>query len=293
MTKKDNITETSINFSFQKLQGFKNYKPWAEDFLTALQTISLHKFILPSSDNSAPSLLSLTAEQMTDIAWITAAERREEKHDRHHANNVRVQALILKTVVASITKEWKSTHPNDTSPYNLWKWLKERYTEGNVTMKWSVITEVEGMNLSNHTNIDQYRSKYYDLAHQIDDLKITLKDALMLKVLNNLGPEYNQFMAVLTSEVWTKSDDINPEYIWKALEQEEKQVAVRSKQQTNAATTQKDTRGNNKFRIENKHKTCKSCERAHKTGPSIVCYDKGQICEECGITEHQGRNHSC
>ena len=68
-------------------------------------------------------------------------------------------------------------------------------------MKWSVITEVEGMNLSNHTNIDQYRSKYYDLAHQIDDLKITLKDALMLKVLNNLDLEYNQFMAVLTSEV--------------------------------------------------------------------------------------------
>ena len=237
MAKEDDITETSTNFSFQKLRGFKNYKPWAEDFLTALQAISLHKFILPLSDNPAPSLLSLTAEQMTDIAWITAAERREEKYDCHHANNVRVQALILKTVVASIMKEWKSTHPNDTSPYNLWKWLKERYTEGNVTMKWSVITEVEGMNLSNHTNIDQYRSKYYDLAHQINDLKITLKDALMLKVLNNLGPEYNQFMAVLTSEVRTKSDDINPEYIWKALEQEEKQAAVRSKQQANAATT--------------------------------------------------------
>ena len=57
------------------------------------------------------------------------------------------------------------------------------------------------MNLSNHTNIDQYRSKYYDLVHQIDDLKITLKDALMLKVLNNLDSEYNQFMAVLTSEI--------------------------------------------------------------------------------------------
>ena len=68
-------------------------------------------------------------------------------------------------------------------------------------MKWSVITEVEGMNLSNHINIDQYCSKYYNLAHQIDDLKITLKDTLMLKVLNNLGFKYNQFMTVLTLEV--------------------------------------------------------------------------------------------
>ena len=135
MAKKDDITETSTNFSFQKLQGFKNYKPWAEDFLTALQTISLHKFILPLSDNSASSLLSLTAEQMTDIVWITAAEQREEKYDCHHANNIQVQTLILKTVVTSIMKKWKSTHLNDTLPYNLWKWLKEQYTEGNVIMK--------------------------------------------------------------------------------------------------------------------------------------------------------------
>ena len=56
MAKEDNATETSTNFFFQKLQGFKNYKPWAEDFLTALQAISLHKFILPLSDNSAPSV---------------------------------------------------------------------------------------------------------------------------------------------------------------------------------------------------------------------------------------------
>ena len=293
MAKKDNITETSTNFSFQKLQGFENYKSWAEDFLTALQTISLHKFILPLSDNSASSLLSLTAEQMTDIVWITAAEQHEKKYDCHHTNNIWVQALILKTVVTSITKEWKSTHLNNTSLYNLWKWLKEQYTEGNVTMKWSVITEVEGMNLSNHTNIDQYCSKYYDLAHQINDLKITLKDTLMLKVLNNLDSEYNQFMTVLMSEVWTKSDDINPEYIWKALEQEKKQAAVRSKQQANAVTTWKDTRGDNNFHIENRHKTCKSCRRAHKTDPSIVCYDKGQTCEECGITRYQRRNHSC
>ena len=229
---------------------------------------------------------------MTDIAWITAAERREEKYNCHHTNNIWVQALILKTVVTLIIKKWKSTHSNNTSLYNLWKWLKERYTEGNVIMKWSVITEVEGMNLSNHTNIDQYRSKYYDLAHQIDDLKITLKDALMLKVLNNLDLEYNQFMAVLTSEVWTKSDDINSEYIWKALKQEEKQAAVRSKQQANAAMTWKDTRGGNNFHIENRHKTCKSCKRAYKTDPGIVCYNKGQICEECDITEHQRRNHS-
>lgn len=59
----------------------------------------------------------------------------------------------------------------------------------------------------------------------------------MFKVLNNLDSEYNQFMAVLMSEIWTKSDDINLKYIWKALKQKEKQAAVKSKQQINAVTT--------------------------------------------------------
>ena len=35
----------------------------------------------------------------------------------------------------------------------------------------------------------------------------------MLKVLNNLDSEYNQFMTVLTSEVCNKSDNLDSEYI--------------------------------------------------------------------------------
>ena len=304
MVKEDDITETASNFSFQKLRGFENYKPWAVNFLRALQAIRLHKFILPPADNPAPTTLILSAEQEKEIAWISAAERREEKHELHMANMVRVQALMLKMVVASIAKEWESTHTDNTSPYDLWKWLKDRYTEGNVVTKWSVITDVEKMTLSSYKNIDQYRSKYYDLAHQIDDLKITFKDALMLQVLNNLGPEYNQFMAVLTSEVCNKPDNLDPEYIWKALEQEEKQAAVRNKQQANAATIGKNNKGgnnkggNNKgdnSRVSSSDKkpnVCKSCGIPHKTGPGIVCHDKEKTCEECDATGHQKKHHN-
>ena len=200
--------------------------------------------------------------------------------------------MILKTVVVSIAKEWKSTHPNNTS-YKLWKWLKHQYTEGNVTMmKWSVIMNIEKMSLLNHKNIDQYRSNYHDLAHQIDDLKITLKDALMLKVLNNLSSRYNQFMAVLMSDICNKSDDINPEYIWKALEQEEKQAAVKSKQQANTATTGKNAKKGNNHGSDGKPKVCKGCRIPHKTGPGVVCHDKDKTCEECGATGHRKKYHN-
>ena len=113
MVKEDDITETASNFSFQKLRGFENYKSWAVNFLRALQAIRLHKFILPPADNPAPTTLILSAEQEKEIAWISAAERREEKHELHMANMVRVQALMLKMVVASIAKEWESTHADN------------------------------------------------------------------------------------------------------------------------------------------------------------------------------------
>ena len=120
---------------------------------------------------------------------------------------------MLKIIVASIVKKWESTHTDNASSYNLWKWLKDWYTEDNVIIKWSVITDIEKMTLSSHKNINQYCFKYYNLAHKMNDLKITLKDTLMLKVLNNLNSEYNQFMTVLTIEVCNKSDNLDSEYI--------------------------------------------------------------------------------
>ena len=68
MIKEDNITETANNFSFQKLRDFKNYKLWAVNFLRALQTIRLYKFILLSVNNLASITLILSAEQEKKIA---------------------------------------------------------------------------------------------------------------------------------------------------------------------------------------------------------------------------------
>ena len=68
MIKEDDITETANNFSFQKLRDFKNYKLWAVNFLRALQTIRLYKFILLSVNNLASITLILSAEQEKKIA---------------------------------------------------------------------------------------------------------------------------------------------------------------------------------------------------------------------------------
>ena len=72
---------------------------------------------------------------------------------------------MLKIIVASIAKKWEFTYTDNTSSYNLWKWLKNWYTESNVITKWSVITDVKKITLSSYKNIDQYHFKYYNLAH--------------------------------------------------------------------------------------------------------------------------------
>ena len=60
----------------------------AVNFLRALQAIRLYKFILPLADNPAPTTLILSTEQEKKIAWISAAERQEEKYKLHIANMV-------------------------------------------------------------------------------------------------------------------------------------------------------------------------------------------------------------
>ena len=102
-------------------------------------------------------------------------------------------------------------------------------------------------------------------------------------------------MTFLTSEVCNKSDNLNSEYIWKALKQKKKQAAVKNKQQVNTVTVKRNNKEDNNKSVNSKisdsdsdikPNICKSCEIPHKTDSEIVCHDKKKTCEKCDTTEH-------
>ena len=193
---KEDDTETT-NFTFQKLCGADNYKKWRDKMQNAQGALGLTKFLKSNAKNPPPTPYILTPEQEKDIGWIMAAERRADKIELHDIKKIKVGSLINKMMISSIAKEFKSAHEEEANTAHvLWTWLHSRYTEGTAALKWDVIMDIEKISLSNHKNMNGFRSRYFKICEQIDDHKIEYKEAVLLKVLNNLRPAYDNFLLI-------------------------------------------------------------------------------------------------
>ena len=228
---KEDDTET-INFTFQKLCGADSYKKWHDNMQNALGALGLTKFLKSDAKNPPPTPYILTPEQEKDIGWITAAKHCADKIELHDIKKIKVWNLINKMVISSIAKEFTSTHEEEANTaYILWTWLHSHYTEGTTALKWNVIMDVEKISLSNYKNMNSFRSRYFKICEQIDDHKINYKKAVLLKVLNNLGPAYNNFLLILSSKNCDAPNDIPylVEQIWTDLEAEKSRLETKAK----------------------------------------------------------------
>ena len=206
----------------------------------ALGALGLTKFLKSDAKNPPPTPYILTPEQEKDIGWITAAECCVEKIELHDIKKIKVRSLINKMVISSIAKEFTSTHEEEANTAHvLWTWLHSHYTEGTAALKWNIIMDVEKISLSNHKNMNGFRSRYFKICEQIDDHKIDYKEAVLLKVLNNLGPAYENFLLILSSKTCDAPNNTpySVERIWKDLEAEESRLETKAKVQANAAKT--------------------------------------------------------
>ena len=228
---KEDDTETT-NFTFQKLHGADNYKKWCDDMQNTLGALGLTKFLKSNAKNPPPTPYILIPEQEKDIGWITAAERWTEKIELHDIKKIKVRSLINKIVISSIAKEFTSTHEEEANTAHvLWTWLHSCYTEGTAALKWNFIMDVEKISLSNHKNMNGFRSRYFKICEQIDDHKIDYKEAVLLKGLNNLGPAYDNFLLILSSKICDAPNDTpySVEQIWKDHEAEESRLETKAK----------------------------------------------------------------
>ena len=300
---KEDDTETT-NFTFQKLRGADNYKKWRNNMQNALRALSLTKFLKSDAENPPPTPYILTPEQEKDIDWITAAERCADKIKLHDIKKIKVRSLINKMVISSIAKELTSTHEEEANTAHvLWTWLHSRYTEGTAALKWNVIMDVEKISLSNHKNMNGFCSRYFKICEQIDDHKIDYKEAVLLKVLNNLGPAYDNFLLILSSKICDAPNNTpySVEQIWKDLEAEESRLETKAKVQANATKTgSSDNRsgrshgGGNSSNSNNRNnssnqKACKKCGCTHN--PDSLCRHAELTCNTCGVKGHIFPNH--
>ena len=137
----------------------------------------------------------------------------------------------------------------------------------------------------------------------LDDHKIDYKEAVLLKVLNNLGPAYDNFLLILSSKICNAPNNTpySVEQIWKDLEAEESRLETKAKVQANAAKTRSSSNrsgsscgGGNSGNSNNRNnssneRACKKCGCTHN--PDSPCRHAELTCNTCSVKGHISPNH--
>ena len=133
-----------------------------------------------------------------------------------------------------IQQEFQAVSTNWTA-HALWEWLKKRYTLQNTASKWSTIISVDERFYASCKNMAEYRSKYYSLKASISEQKITIEDALKIRMLNNLGPAFKTYLTVVNDRMRTNERLEDNETLFKAIEEEETRMKAEQKASANFA----------------------------------------------------------
>ena len=81
-----------------------------------------------------------------------------------------------------------------------WNYLKKRYLSQNWFHKWFVFNRLKQIHYSNCKNVTKYEIAYKNIFKKIIDLKITMKNAIMIKMFNNFDSIFETFLIVKNNE---------------------------------------------------------------------------------------------
>ena len=115
--------------------------------------------------------------------------------------------------------EWESK--------NFWDWVKRRYTLQNFTSKWNALDKLHQIRHSECKNVTENMSRIEDASAEINNLKISISETVVIYALNNLISYFWPYLASLSHEVWENKKLPTISELMKTLE-DEKNVSFKS-----------------------------------------------------------------
>lgn len=94
---------------------------------------------------------------------------------------------------------------SDLGAHDLWEWLNKRYTLQNTASKWATIISVDEISYASCKKMVKYLSEYYALKASISGKKVTIEDALKIRMLNNLGSFFETNLTVVSDRMRTNT----------------------------------------------------------------------------------------
>ncbi len=106
------------------------------------------------------------------------------------------------------------------NPKEPWDWLKKRYTLQNFASKWNALDKLHAIQHKECKNVAEYMSRIKDASTEIEDLKISISEAVVIHALNNFDSHFRPYLAILSHNAWEKEKLPTLSELTKTLEDE-------------------------------------------------------------------------
>ena len=215
---------------------------------------------------------------------------REEKICEFQDNARKAVAKIGKMCTDTVQKEFLSVKASrEWTPKELWSHLKTRYTLQNWASKWNTLGKLHEIRHGDCKNIQEFMTKIRDVKSEIEDLEITIDEAITIQVLNSLDSSFAQFLGILSHEAREKEKLPTLESLAKSLEDEE--LRMKNQDKATANYTKRFTKKKRKLstRSEDSEDSttgliskCKFCKKEHEPNECWHLQAECHYCHEIG-----------
>ncbi len=114
-------------------------------------------------------------------------------------------AKISKMCTDTLQKEFLAVKTStEWNPKKLWDWLKKRYILQNFTSKWNALDKLHAIRQSECKIVTEYMNCIKDTSVEIDNLKISISEAVVIHALNNLDSHFRPYLAILSHDAQEK-----------------------------------------------------------------------------------------
>ena len=155
------------------------------------------------------------------------------------------------------------------TPKELWDHLQIRNTLQNWASKWNTLGKLHSIH---QRDCAEFISKIRDIKLEINDLKITMDEAITIHTLNSLDTQFKSYLAILNHESREKAELPTLEVSAKALEDEELRLANQDKATANYMQKEKKGGGDSdkkKKPGENSNSNNSTDSKTHMSAPDV------------------------
>ena len=170
-------SNSKYEYTFKKLTNFANYKQWSQNMSFALEEAKLWDHVFGTA--ISPLVLQLNPDNSEEQAERVYQQFLKVKEFSDDA--CRTVAKIGRMCTKTVQKELLALNSLTIwTPKKLWDHLQTQYTFQNWASKWNSLGKLHSIHQQDCKNVAEFISKIRDVTSEINDLNITIEEAIII-----------------------------------------------------------------------------------------------------------------